>query len=87
MAARVGSLGERGNPRAEAAAHRLDEVGIVGLAEMVGIGIVELRSAQTGEGQIGAVGTEVAARDGIDIDEMAEGRARGGRKRFARARG
>jgi hypothetical protein len=44
MAARVGSLGERRNPRAEAAAHRLDEVGVVGLAEMVGGGVVELAS-------------------------------------------
>ena len=67
---------ERRNPRAEAAAHRIDEVAIVGLAEMVGVGIVDLASTETGEGQIGAVGTEVAAGNGIDIDEMADrGRA------------
>jgi len=46
---------------------------VVGLAEMVGIGVVELASTETGHGQIGAVGTEVAAGDGIDIDEVAEG--------------
>ena len=56
MAARVGSIGNRGNARAEAATHRADEVGIVGLAEVVGIGIVEHASIETGEAQNGRRG-------------------------------
>src|SRR5579871_2422680 len=50
----------------------MDKVGIVRLAKVVGVGIVALGPAQADEGQIGAVGTEIAARDGIDIDEVAE---------------
>jgi hypothetical protein len=46
MAARVGRIDEGRNSRAEAAAHLLDELGIVGLAETVGVGIIALRAAQ-----------------------------------------
>ena len=85
MAARVGSVGKRGNAGAEAAADIIDKVGIVGLAKTVGVGIVAFGSAEAHEGQVGAMGAEIAARDGIDIDEMARVRAVAGRRLSAHA--